>query len=130
LKTRRGTGSNTFRRSLQNYDRLLAAARDGDTVLLKRIRYRPQVQRFATVSKITQLDRLLPMNLQQAEGLVALRWRNLTFQSVPVSVEMSTLFNERETAYIQRQAPIIEHLRHSSRASRRKVPTRKESYTF
>jgi hypothetical protein len=89
-----GQVQNTFRQSLQNYDRLLAAARDGDTVLLKRLEILDTDPKYKLLQfQKSQLDRLLPgASGTGGGGAAEFDVSNLN----RYLVELSTLFNERE----------------------------------
>jgi hypothetical protein len=87
------------RQSLQNYDRLLAAARDGDTVLLKRLEILDTDPKYKLLQfQKSQLDRLLPgaSSAGRRPGGAAAAEFDVSNLSRYL-VEMSTLFNERET---------------------------------
>ena len=80
----------TFRQSLENYDRLLVTAQDGDAVLLRRLEMLDTDPKYKLLQfQKSQLDRLLP-----GAGMVGPAID--TSMLSKLLVELSVLFRERE----------------------------------
>lgn len=80
----------TFRQSLENYDRLLVTAQDGDAVLLRRLEMLDTDPKYKLLQfQKSQLDRLLP-----GAGMVGPAMDTSLLSKL--LVELSVLFRERE----------------------------------
>ena len=80
----------TFRQSLENYDRLLVTAQDGDAVLLRRLEMLDTDPKYKLLQfQKSQLDRLLP-----GAGMVGPAIDTSLLSKL--LVELSVLFRERE----------------------------------
>jgi ALIX V-shaped domain binding to HIV/BRO1-like domain/UBA/TS-N domain len=80
----------TFRQSLENYDRLLVTAQDGDAVLLRRLEMLDTDPKYKLLQfQKSQLDRLLP-----GAGMVGPAIDTSVLSKL--LVELSVLFRERE----------------------------------
>lgn len=85
-----GEVQKTFRQSLENYDRLLVTAQDGDAVLLRRLEMLDTDPKYKLLQfQKSQLDRLLP-----GAGMVGPAIDTSLLSKL--LVELSVLFRERE----------------------------------